>query len=469
MKFKDKIDVEVKGKTLSSNIMGKNNKKSKKDKLNAGAVKNIDFSQVTYDENQLEDFMLKQKKMKENKMHMSDSESDDSDITVRGNDEDMNWNIENENTKNKMADKGGNSSKSVSDSSKMADNELYKHTDKGPYYVIGEHKDIDEFELCELFMQFKMKDIANVNKITKDKVRILTKSYTAANSIIKLGNFSALKKYKLFIPNNFVFTDGIVRDIPLHYEEDHLMDIIKCKVPIVSITRLNFWNREAQVSQPSKSLKITFRSAVVPDNISFMWLLRKVDIFVPKPLFCQLCLKYGHFKKYCNPTNNPPLCRVCAKPAHNSDATCSPNCKQCKDTHLTADRNCPAFKYQSDIKRVMAIKKVTYNEAKEIKAKENPTPAASNNSYRKMYADIVASAPVGSPGTNSSSSANIQPDNSKEKAFIITISKIVESITNKNSPGNNDELLISIIKEVRDFWKANALPPSQPSTSNGAN
>lgn len=57
-------------------------------------------------------------------------------------------------------------------SSKMAENELYKRTDKGPYYVIGECKDIDEFDLCERFMQFKLKDIINVNKITKEKVRI---------------------------------------------------------------------------------------------------------------------------------------------------------------------------------------------------------------------------------------------------------------------------------------------------------
>lgn len=50
-----------------------------------------------------------------------------------------------------------------------------------PYYVICELKEIDEFKLCELLMKFKVKDVVNVTKVTKDKARILTKSCTAAN------------------------------------------------------------------------------------------------------------------------------------------------------------------------------------------------------------------------------------------------------------------------------------------------
>lgn len=109
--------------------------------------------------------------------------------------------------------------------------------------------------------------------------KITTKSYTAANNIIKMEQFDALRKYKWFVPNNFVFTDGIVRNIPLYYETEHLMEIINSKVPIISIERLNYWNKLSQVSQPSTSLKIKFRSATVPDNISFMWLLRKVELY----------------------------------------------------------------------------------------------------------------------------------------------------------------------------------------------
>lgn len=110
-------------------------------------------------------------------MKVDEYDSDDSDITIIANDnENTNVNIEKVSTYNtnfKMADKeyiSGN------DNSKMAAYELYKYTDKGPYYVICETKEIDEFKLCDLLMRFKVKDIVNGNKFTKDKVSILTKS-----------------------------------------------------------------------------------------------------------------------------------------------------------------------------------------------------------------------------------------------------------------------------------------------------
>lgn len=455
MKIKDGNGVKVQSTALASNIRMTKRKKPVKAKINLDTVKKneIDVNQLNFSEKSMEDFFNNHN----NSVNMMvDEKGESSDDSI-------------EETPNKVAAKmaDNESNKKTNAEKNMADIELYKHTDKGPYYIIAENNDIDEFNLCELFMQFKVKDIINVNKISKHKVRILTKSYTAANTIIKLGKFSAFKNYKLYLPNNFVFTDGIVRDIPLYYDEQQLLEIINCKVPIVSITRLNFWNRNTQVAQPSTSLKITFRAATVPDNIQFMWLLRKVDLFVQKPLFCQLCLKYGHFKKYCNPTDNPKLCRVCAKPAHNTEIACTPNCKHCKDTHLTANKNCPAFKYQSDIKRVMAIKKITYKEAKELKARENPTPAASINNYKKSYADMVASTQMVSPG-KISPTTNPPPDTSKEKALIIAISKMFENITNKNSPGNNDELLINISKQLNDFWKDSTSLPPKPSTSHGS-
>lgn len=287
MKIKDKTGVEVKGTALSSNIMGKK-AREKKIRMDSNTVENLDFNQVNYSAKQLEDFFAKHNKVpgNGNSMKMDEYDSDDSDITVIGN----NQHSENpsvNNSKNKMADNANSST--VNDNKNTFNTELYKHTDKGPYYVICEFNEIDEFKLCEKFLKFKLQDIVSVTKISKHKVRIHTKSYNSANKIIKMGQFDDFRKYKIYIPDNFVFTDGTVRDIPLYYEPDQLMEIINCKVPIVKIERLNKWNKFTQTSHPSTTLKISFRSATVPDNISFMWLLRKVEIFVQKPLFCVFC------------------------------------------------------------------------------------------------------------------------------------------------------------------------------------
>lgn len=175
-------------------------------------------------------------------------------------------------------------------------------------------------------------------------------------AVIKMGQFDAFRRYKLFVPTNFVFTDGIVRNIPLYYEPEQLMKIINSKVPIVSIERLNYWNKFTNTSQPNTSLKIKFRSAILYLLISRLCGCSEKQNCLC--IFCNVSLKYGHFNKYCDADKYNPLCRVCAKPPHNKDNVCVPFCKQCKIEHVTADRNCPVYKHKFEIKRVMALKKV---------------------------------------------------------------------------------------------------------------
>lgn len=121
--------------------------------------------------------------------------------------------------------------------------------------------------------------------------------------------------------------------------------------------------------------------------------MRKVEWFIPKPLFCQSCLSYGHFKKYCTADKDLVLCRICTKPTHNIDQSCTKTCKHCKTEkdHQTADRNCPAFKYQCDIRQITTKQKLTNKEAKVIKMQQNPTPAGTFKTYKKTFADVVAS------------------------------------------------------------------------------
>lgn len=93
-------------------------------------------------------------------------------------------------------------------------------------------------------------------------------------------------------------------------------------------------------------------------------------------------------------TDKDFLCRMCAKPNHKDDFVCRKTCKQCKadNNHMMADRNCPAFKYHCDIKKIMALNKIIYKETKVMKIQQNPTPSESNTAYKTSYADIEAMA-----------------------------------------------------------------------------
>lgn len=442
--------------------MGKKPKKTKNQRPTGNNVSNmlIDITSLNNDETKIkiaeimkENSNLKLKMQKMEKDYNSSENDDLSSVDMSANED-----------QDKTEDRNKKSETVINSHNKFT--ELYKHTDKGPYNVICESPSIDEFKLCEIFLNFKVKDVASVTKIGKDKVRIQTKTYTAANSIIKLSAFSALKNYKIHIPNNFIHTDGIVRNIPQYYTVDKLRELINSPTPIVNIERLNFWNHTSQIAEPSTTIKITFRSSTIPQNISCMWLLRKVFLFVPKPLFCQNCLSYGHYKKFCKVPEENSLCRKCALPKHPDNTNCNPNCKQCKEAHITGNvKACKIYKQQQDIKKIMTEKKITYQEAKIQKIMENPTPAMATHGFKKTFTQIVSDDTRQSQTKSTPIPSTTANHINKQEQFIITLTKIYEnSLCNQNNgPGGNDETLMNIGTHINNYWKVSQ--PPVPSTN----
>lgn len=59
-----------------------------------------------------------------------------------------------------------------------------------------------------------------------------------------------------------------------------------------------------------KIVKIKFTNQELPRKIKILALNREVRPFVPKPLQCSKCLKYGHSTKRCR---NNAICAVCSE------------------------------------------------------------------------------------------------------------------------------------------------------------
>lgn len=120
----------MKGSALSSASMTNTSKRSSKDN---GLTENG----VTDNERNKKKAIVSEQRFENlyggrKDMMMSESDSD-SETLENGHQEEV----------SKMA----NNEETANNKSKMADHELYKHTDKGLYYVIGESQNIDEFNL----------------------------------------------------------------------------------------------------------------------------------------------------------------------------------------------------------------------------------------------------------------------------------------------------------------------------------
>ncbi|GBO04909.1 hypothetical protein AVEN_22235-1 [Araneus ventricosus] len=126
----------------------------------------------------------------------------------------------------------------------------------------------------------------------------------------------------------------------------------------------------------TKHLIITFDSSKLPEHIKAGYMRLSVRIYIPNPLRCFKCQRFGHSKTSCRGTLT---CARCAEVGHDStDCTRAEKCVNCKEEHTSFSRNCFAWKQEKEIISTKIKKQISYQEARKLIKSRTPTPG---NSY----------------------------------------------------------------------------------------
>ncbi|GBN11310.1 hypothetical protein AVEN_78554-1 [Araneus ventricosus] len=163
----------------------------------------------------------------------------------------------------------------------------------------------------------------------------------------------------------------------------------------------------------TKHLILTFDSAKLPENIKAGYMRLSVRTYIPNPLRCFQCQRFGHSKTSCRGTLT---CARCAEVGHEStDCTRAEKCVNCKGEHTSFSRNCSAWKQEKEIISTK-IKKISYQEARKLVKSQTPTPG---NSYVSV-AKKSLSAPSAQKNPDISISHSKPPDSIARASPLIT-------------------------------------------------
>ena len=125
-------------------------------------------------------------------------------------------------------------------------------------------------------------------------------------------------------------------------------------------------------------LVITFNTTKLPDTLLAGHVRYQVRVFIPNPLRCYNCQRFGHGSKFCKQSAR---CHKCGAAPHEGSPCSAPvKCLNCDATdHATNSTQCPTWKEEKLICEVKATTGVSYPEARrQVKAKQStPTPGKS--------------------------------------------------------------------------------------------
>ena len=137
----------------------------------------------------------------------------------------------------------------------------------------------------------------------------------------------------------------------------------------------------------TNSIILTFDRDELPPDVAVGYTRVRVRPYVPNPMRCFRCQRFGHTRTYCR---NRPACGKCASSEH-LDEDClagTLRCVNCGDgqtPHASYDRKCPAYVREREINSIRATRNVDFREAKRIYNESHP---------QVSYAQKASAAPM---------------------------------------------------------------------------
>ncbi|GFX96319.1 uncharacterized protein TNCV_2292071 [Trichonephila clavipes] len=196
-----------------------------------------------------------------------------------------------------------------------------------------------------------------------------------------------------------VISESDLYNVPEQEILEGLQDQKVCAVRRITI------RRDGQVVN-TKHLILTFACPDLPQFITAGYLRCSVRPYIPNPLGCFQCQRFGHSKPTCR---GKPTCARCGAVGHDSGECNGPEkCVNCKGDHPSYSRSCSTWNLEKEIITVKIKNRLTYPEARLAVTNRTPIQGLS-------YA-AVAKKVTTSSGTQTSPVTII--DNSKEKAVL---------------------------------------------------
>ena len=242
------------------------------------------------------------------------------------------------------------------DSDSDTDNELFLTKNNWPSFIVVKSAS-EERPLSKLSPFAVQKGFQAIARTLKSTERLRDGSFlvecsrkTQAENLLKTVNFVD-RPVHVSVNKTLNSSRGVIRCRELSdMSEIEIRDKLKTQ-GVVEVHRITV-KKEGKVI-PTNTLFLTFNRPDIPKEVVVGYLKVKVELFVPNPLRCFNCNKFGHTSQRCRTTAK---CQRCGKDKHEELCEGHLICSHCKGPHAVSAENCPVWKKEKEIQRICVKK-----------------------------------------------------------------------------------------------------------------
>ena len=162
---------------------------------------------------------------------------------------------------------------------------------------------------------------------------------------------------------------GVIRTKELDdVDEDEILEDLKPQ-GVTSVRRMIIKRGDRKIT--TGTYVLIFGTPKLPEKLKLGYTVVPVSLYLPNPLRCFKCQKFGHGQLACR---GKSVCFRCGDDGHSAtDCSADPKCINCKGDHMATSKDCPNWKIEKEIVQVKHTKNISFGEAKAIVNKKKPT------------------------------------------------------------------------------------------------
>ena len=179
---------------------------------------------------------------------------------------------------------------------------------------------------------------------------------------------------------------GVLRTRELDdMDEDDILEALKPQ-GIVFVRRMIIKRGDKQITTGTYIL--TFGTPKLPERVKLGYTVVPVTMFIPNPLRCFKCQRFGHGQLACR---GKPTCFRCGGEGHaGTDCSATPKCSNCQGGHMASSKDCPLWKSEKQIVEIKHSKNISFRDARVLFNQINPSKP-SGPSYASAASKISKS------------------------------------------------------------------------------